>query len=150
MLKRASTSKKKKSVEKMAKSTSKHTSLVSHPIFAVGYVLIAYLLPVFNAVLTIAMPIIWHIPTTLSDSLLLVIYFISLYLLKSMNKSLGLKKVNAKDNIISKRGFVKTFPIYAIAVVSIAQSSNPLSLAIGAAGLVLYYQYITEYVSKMF
>ena len=151
MPKNASTSKKKKSVEKMAKSTSKRTSLgVSHPIIAVGYVLTAYMLPVVNAALTIAIPIIWHIPTTLSDVSLFAIYFISLGLLEVMNKSLGLKKVSAKDNIISKRGFVKTFPLYAIAVLFITQSSDPLSLAIGAGGLLLYYQYITEYVSKMF
>ncbi len=123
---------------------------MSHPIIAVSYVLIAYMLPVVNAALTIAIPIIWHISATLSDILLFVIYFISLGLLWLLNKSLGLKKVSDQDNIMSKRGFVKTFPLYAIAVLFITQLSNPLSLAIGTGGLLLYYQYITEYVSKMF
>ncbi len=123
---------------------------MSHPLIAVVYVLAAYMLPVINAALTIVLPIIWHISTTLSDVSLFVIYFISVGLLWFLNKSLGLKKVSDEDNIISKRGFVKTFPLYVIAVLSITQSSNSLSLAIGAGGLLLYYQYITEYVSKMF
>ncbi len=134
-----------------AKSIPKGKSLgMSHPIIAVGYVLIAYMLPVVNAALTIVIPIIWHIPTTLSYISLFAIYFISLGLLWFLNKLLSLKKVSDEDNIISRRGFVKTFPLYAIAVLFIPMTSNPLSLAIGTGGLLLYYQYITEYVSKMF
>ena len=83
---------------------------MSHPLIAVVYVLAAYMLPVINAALTIVLPIIWHISTTLSDVSLFVIYFISVGLLWFLNKSLGLKKVSDEDNIISKRGFVKTFP----------------------------------------
>ena len=152
MAKNASSSKENKRGKNVtAKSIPKGKSLgMSHPIIAVGYVLIAYMLPVVNAALTIAIPIIWHIPATLSDISLFAIYFISLGLLCFLNKSLSLKKVSDEDNIISKRGFVKTFPLYAIAVLSISMTSNPLSLAIGTGGLLLYYQYITEYVSKMF
>ena len=141
----------KKGKKVVAKGTPKGKSLgMSHPIIAVAYVLIAYALPVVNAALTIVIPIIWHVPATLSDISLFFIYFISLGLLTFLNKSLGLKKVSDEDNLISKRGFVKTFPLYVIAVLFITQFSNPLSIAIGTGGLLLYYQYITEYVSKMF
>jgi hypothetical protein len=62
--------------------------------------------------------------------------------------------VSERENIISLRGFVKSFPFYMVAVLFLsnynAPSGNAFGIAIGTAALLLYYQYMIEYISKMF
>ena len=82
-----------------------------------------------------------------------VFYFIAWYAIVLLTKFLKLE-LPKEGQFTSSRGFLRSFPFYALAVLFLsswpAPNNNALGIAIGAAAVVLYYQYVVEYVSKMF
>lgn len=83
-----------------------------------------------------------------------VFYFISLGLLGLLKKLLlSKRRLPVDQQILSWKGFIKTFSFYAIAILFLSDVNLPnyttIGLAIGIPAMLIYFQYIVEYVSKL-
>jgi hypothetical protein len=128
-------------------------------------------MPLFNNAIRIYLSLIpGMISYIVSGLSIFLFYGISLLILIGMRRILHLKNVEGKENIITIQGYVKVFVFYSVAVLFLSPwnsyflsviginipgsatppSSNDIGIAIGTAALLLYYQYVVEYVSKFF
>lgn len=124
---------------------------LGHSLILMVFLFGTILMPFLNSIIVIVLNV--NHQSFIRWLTIFALYGVSLFLIWLPARCLKLKKVPRKEEVISPRGFVRTFPFYVLAVLSLsdynAPSGNILGIAIGAAALVLYYQYVVEYSSKM-
>lgn len=149
---------------KRKKTKQRTTFKVGYAIMEIAWLFLIFLIPLLNGMIRILLLAYGSVYVLLADFSIFGGYIISLGTLQ-IAKRYGFKKVPKNQDIVSYSGIIKTFAFYSLAVLFIAgpvtstiyptsynsnTSTNNFGLAIGAAALLLYYQYIVEYVSKMF
>jgi protein-S-isoprenylcysteine O-methyltransferase Ste14 len=119
-----------------------------------GFLFIVFIMPFLNAIWMILLSLHTGTLAYLEWGLsVFLFYFIAWMLIVMPAKFFGIE-LPKEGQFTSAKGFLRSFPFYAIAVLFLsswnAPSGNAIGIAIGAAAVLLYYQYVVEYVSKMF
>jgi len=135
-------------------ATSKKRWMLFPTIVTSGFLLILFTMPFLNAIFMILFSLQKGPLAYLMWGLSVFVFYFVMWMLIVLPAKLLRLDLPKEGKFTSAKGFIRSFPFYAISVLFLsnwnAPSGNALGIAIGAAAVLLYYQYVVEYVSKMF
>lgn len=137
------------------RSSTRHSIRAVDALVAVAFLMTLLVIPFLNVAVHIYISVsnTGDISELIGGLSIFGFYLLSLGLLVLIKKLLLSNRVLAPDqNVLSWGGFIRTFTFYALSVLFLSAynaPSNGIELAIASAALLIYYQYIVEYVAKM-